>query len=107
MSAAFKKRRNMLVDGLNAIDGISCILPGGAFYAFANVSKLFGRKHKGKPIKGSFELSTLLLEDASVALVPGVAFGDDNFVRLSYACSEENIRKGLDRIAAFVKQLEK
>ncbi|MDH4227224.1 MAG: pyridoxal phosphate-dependent aminotransferase [Deltaproteobacteria bacterium] len=106
MIAAFKKRRDLITDGLNGISGISIVKPGGAFYAFANVSKLFGKKAGDRKINGSFDLATYLLEDSLVALVPGVAFGDDNCVRLSYACSEDNIKKGLKRIEEAVAKLK-
>jgi aspartate aminotransferase len=98
----FMKRRKILVDGLNAIDGIACAEPMGAFYVFPDVSGLFGRTIQGCEIKDSLTFSEVLLEKANVSLVPGVAFGEDRCVRLSYATSEENIRKGLSRIADFV-----
>lgn len=98
MVREFAKRRKAMVDGLNAIDGISAILPQGAFYVFANVSGLFGRAYKGKTIKGSVDLATYLIDEAGIAVVPGEPFGDDKFVRLSYATSMDNITKGIKRI---------
>ena len=92
--------------GLNAIDGISCIKPQGAFYVFPNVSKLFGRKYKGSPIKGSVDLATYLIDEAGIAVVPGEPFGDDNFIRLSYATSMDHIVKGVKRIGEAVKELK-
>ncbi len=98
MNAEFDKRRKYMVDRLNRMPGISCIMPVGAFYAFPNVSKLYGKSVNGKTIKNSSDLSAFILEDAQVALVSGDAFGADAYIRLSYATSMEIIRKGLDRI---------
>ena len=98
MVREFGKRRDAMVAGLNAINGISAITPQGAFYVFANVSGLFGRSYNGKMIKGSVDLATYLIDEAGIAVVPGEPFGDDNFVRLSYATSMENILKGVKRI---------
>ncbi|UCD35754.1 MAG: pyridoxal phosphate-dependent aminotransferase [Nitrospiraceae bacterium] len=98
MLAEFDRRRTYMVDRLNWIDGVTCKTPVGAFYAFPNVSSYFGRAYKGRVIGNSLELSTYLLEEAKVALVPGSAFGDDKYIRLSYATSMESITRGLDRI---------
>jgi len=78
----------------------------GAFYAFPNVSSCYGKNFNGKPVSSSLDLSSYLLEQAGVALVPGVAFGDDRYIRLSYATSMENIKKGLDRIEDALSKLE-
>ncbi|MCK4846509.1 MAG: pyridoxal phosphate-dependent aminotransferase [Deltaproteobacteria bacterium] len=94
----FKKRRDIMVAGLNGIEGVSCMVPSGAFYVFADVSKLYGKSVTDKIIGNSVELSAYLLEDADVAVVPGKAFGDDDHIRLSYACTEDNIKEGLLRI---------
>jgi len=106
MVSEFAKRRGVIVDGLNAIDGISCLKPQGAFYVFPNVSKLFGRKYKDKTIKGSVDLATYLIDEAGIAVVPGEPFGDDKFIRLSYATSMDNIVKGVKRIGEAVKELK-
>ncbi len=100
MLAEFDKRRKYLVDGLNSIPRVKCLTPTGAFYAFPNISGLYGDK-----IKSSSELAMYLLEEAKVALVPGDAFGDDAFIRISYATSIEDIKKALDRIKAAVAKL--
>jgi len=97
MRSEFDRRRRFLISELNAIPDVSCITPTGAFYAFPNISGLFG-KMDGKPVFSSSDLALFLLEDANVALVPGDAFGDDNYIRLSYATSMENLRKGVERI---------
>lgn len=105
MLAAFDERRKCIVEKLNAIDGISCPMPSGAFYVFPNVSKLYGKSFNGKVIKTSDDLCEFLLEEANVALVAGSGFGADNYVRLSYATSMDNIIEGVDRIKDAVKRL--
>ncbi|MGI6604439.1 MAG: pyridoxal phosphate-dependent aminotransferase [Firmicutes bacterium] len=98
MLAEFAKRRARMVEGINAIPGLSCRKPEGAFYVFADTSDLYGQTIRGQKITDSISLAEFLLTEAHVALVPGVAFGDDRFVRFSYATSMENIDKGLQRI---------
>jgi aspartate aminotransferase len=98
MLTEFDKRRKYMIERLNAMEGVTCKMPVGAFYAFPNVSTHFGKKFNDTPINNSLDLSTYLLEQAKVALVPGSAFGDDKYIRLSYATSMENVKKGLDRI---------
>jgi aspartate aminotransferase len=105
MNAEFDKRRKYMVGRLNAMEGISCLMPVGAFYAFPNVAKLYGKSFGGKTIKNSADLAAYLLESAKAALVSGDSFGADAYIRLSYATSMENITKGLDRIEAAVKAL--
>jgi len=106
MTAEFVKRRDAIVAGLNSIEGVSCLKPQGAFYVFPNVSKLFGRKFKGNAIKGSVDLATYLIDEAGIAVVPGEPFGDDNFIRLSYATSMDNVVNGVRRIGEAVKELK-
>lgn len=98
MKAEFETRRTFMVERLNKMKGVSCLMPVGAFYAFPRVSSLFGKSAKGKRIADSSELATYLLDEARVALVSGEAFGADKYIRLSYAASLESITKGLDRI---------
>ena len=105
MVSEFDKRRKYMVEKLNSIKGVSCIKPVGAFYAFPNVSSYYGRSFKGNSIKSSMDLSAYLLDEAKVAVVPGAAFGDDRYIRLSYATSMENIQKGLDRIESALSNL--
>jgi len=102
----FKKRRDFIVDRLNEIPGIRCFKPQGAFYVFPNVSKLFGKKHAGLEIRNSLDFTQFLLEEAKVAVVPGVEFGADDYVRVSYATSIEEIKKGVDRIEKAVEKLK-
>ncbi len=98
MVAAFRRRRDLIVDGLNAIDGISCLRPKGAFYVFPNIAGV-GMKSKA--------FADLLLNDFGVAGLSGTAFGQygEGYLRLSYANSEENLNKALERIAAAVESV--
>ena len=105
MNAEFDKRRKYMVERLNAFPGVSCLLPVGAFYAFPNVSNLYGRSAAGRTVRNSGDMATYLLEEAKVALVSGDSFGADAYIRLSYATSMESIAKGLDRIEDALKKL--
>lgn len=105
MVAEFQKRRNVIVAGLNDIDGITCMMPQGAFYVFPNISSLLGRSYKGKIISSSSDLGEYLLVEAGVAVVPGSDFGQDNYIRLSYATSTKNIEEGIKRIRKAVEKL--
>jgi aspartate/methionine/tyrosine aminotransferase len=94
----YEQRRNILYDGLNSIQGISCVKPGGAFYIFANITKTG---------LSSDEFSNHLLDDAGVSVLPGTNFGEygEGYVRLCYATNKENIIEGLKRIKKYVEQL--
>ncbi len=104
--AEFDRRRREIVLGLNAIPGVSCVTPEGAFYVFPNVSGLFGKRYGGKTIDNSDDFGDYLLAQAQVAHVPGSGFGAPEYVRLSYATSMDTIRRGLERIAVAVGALE-
>jgi aspartate aminotransferase len=106
MNAEFDKRRKYMVERLNKMQGVSCMLPVGAFYAFPNVSKLYGKSAGGKTVRNSGDLAAYLLEAAKVALVSGDSFGADDYIRLSYATSMEIIKKGMDRIEEAVNVLK-
>lgn len=106
MVGEFRKRRNCIVEKLNAIPGITCMNPAGAFYVFPNVSSLFGRSWRGKTISKSSDLAGYLLEEANVAVVPGGEFGCDHYIRLSYATSMKSIEEGLQRIRDAVVKLD-
>jgi aspartate aminotransferase len=105
MVTEFKARRDLMVEGLRKIPGVSCRTPDGAFYAFPYVGELIGRSYKGKPISGSVHLSEILLEDFSLAAVPGEPFGAEGHLRFSFATSRAMIEKGLKRLADFVAAL--
>ncbi|MEW5804764.1 MAG: pyridoxal phosphate-dependent aminotransferase [bacterium] len=98
MVREFARRKEYMVSRLNEIKGVSCLDPEGAFYAFPNIAGTLGKRSGEITINSSLDLSAYLLEKAHVAVVPGSAFGSDQHVRLSYACSMENIRIGLDRM---------
>jgi aspartate aminotransferase len=107
MCVEFEKRRSYIVERLNAMPGVSCFKSNGAFYVFPNFSGVYGKSTPaGKKIETSSDFAAYLLEDAKVALVPGVAFGDDRYARLSYAISMENIKKGMDRIEEAIKNMK-
>lgn len=106
MVAEFEKRRTYIVGRLNAISGITCFNSTGAFYAFPNISALFGKTFNGKVIGNSTDFASYLLDEAKVALVPGIAFGADNYVRLSYATSMDNIVEGMNRIEVAIRSLK-
>ncbi len=105
MRDAFAERRDLIVEGLNAVPGITCALPDGAFYAFPNVSNLYGKRAGDREIRGSLDLAAYLLEEARVAVVPGEPFGSDAHLRLSYATAPQAIREGLARIRKAVEAL--
>lgn len=106
MVVEFEKRRTYIVERLNAIPGVTCFKSTGAFYVFPNFSVVYGKSFNGKKISNSTEFAAYLLEEAKVAIVPGVAFGADRYARLSYAVSMENIKKGLDRIETAINNLQ-
>jgi aspartate aminotransferase len=106
MVVEFEKRRTYIVDRLNSIPGVSCFKSTGAFYAFPNLSQIYGKSFAGMAISNSTDFADYLLEHAKVALVPGIAFGSDKYARLSYATSMETITKGLDRIEEAVRNLK-
>ena len=105
MVSAFAERRSYIIDRLNRIKGVSCYNPQGAFYAFPNFSSYYGTSYQGKKITDSTALSDFFLSVARVAVVPGGEFGADDFVRLSFATSMEDIREGLDRMEDALKKL--
>ena len=106
MAGEFDRRRRLIIDGLNALPGVRCVMPKGAFYAFADVSGLFGRRRAdGAPLTSSADVTGFLLDEARVAVVPGADFGSDRHVRLSYATSTELIREGLRRMQDAIKRL--
>jgi aspartate aminotransferase len=98
MAREFQKRRDLIVEKLTAIPGVTCLMPQGAFYVFPDVGSYYGRSYDGKVIRNSAEMATYLLDEANVALVPGGDFGHDDHIRISYATSMEQIEKGVERI---------
>jgi aspartate aminotransferase len=108
MRLAFAKRADLIMDRLASIPGVSCVKPQGAFYVFPDVSGLFGKTTpKGVRLDSALSFSEALLDEAHVAFVPGEDFGGcgKNHLRISFACSEEQINAGMDRFAEFVESL--
>jgi len=106
MVIEFEKRRNYMYERLTAIKGVACRLSEGSFYLFPCIKSYFGCSYRGRQLNSSSDLAGILLEEAKVAVVPGVAFGDDSCFRLSYATSMENITEGLDRIENIFKDID-
>jgi len=106
MVAEFKARRDLLVRGLNALPGVDCRVPEGAFYAFPSFAKLLSRRYRGQPLANSTRLSEVLLTDFRLAAVPGLPFGAEGHLRLSFATSRATLERGLGRLADFVRGLE-
>jgi aspartate aminotransferase len=105
MVTEFDRRRNYIVDRLKALPGVKTAKPKGAFYVFPNFSSYYGRKSGSKVIAGSLDLADYLLEKGQIAVVPGMAFGEDGCIRFSYATSQGQIEKGLDRLEKALKAL--
>jgi aspartate aminotransferase len=105
MVGEFDRRRRVIIESLNAIPGVTCVMPKGAFYAFPNVSGLFGKRCKSGVLKSSADVCAFLLDEARIATVAGVDFGSDAHIRLSYATGLETIKKGLARMDAAVRSL--
>lgn len=105
MAQAFEERRNFVVARLNAIDGITCNTPGGAFYVFPKIDGLFGRRAAGHTLQAAADVANYLLDAAGVALVSGEGFGDERYMRISYASSMAELHEGLTRIDQAVQQL--
>lgn len=105
MILEFEKRKEYMVKRIDNMENVTCIKPDGAFYVMLNIKNLIGKSFNGNKIEGSSDFSSLLLEEEKVALIPGVAFGLDNYVRLSYATSLSNVEEGLNRIEKFIKKL--
>ena len=98
MVVEFKKRRDFICKELNNINGISCLVPDGAFYVFPDISYYFGKEYKNGKIENSVDFADFLLNEAKVAVVPGIEFGSDKNIRISYATSMHDIKEGVKRI---------
>ncbi len=104
MRKVFETRRNYIVERMNGIPNVSCIMPDGAFYVMMNLEKTIGRTLGGKLIENDDDFAVAFLESGLVAVVPCSGFGAPGFVRWTYAASMENIREGLNRLEKFLKQ---
>jgi aspartate aminotransferase len=105
MRKCFLERRDYIVKAINSIDGLTCRNPEGAFYVMVNIQDYIGKQFKDKQIKNSFDFSEALLEEAKVAVIPGIGFGQEGYIRISYAASIETIQKGIERIKNFVTKI--
>ena len=106
MKNAFEERRNFMMKKLEGIDEVSFIKPQGAYYIMVDITYFIGKSINGIKINNSIEFAKILLEEEKVAVIPGAAFGLENFIRLSYATSMEVIEEGLDRIKSFLGKLK-
>jgi len=107
MRKQYQKRRDYMVSEINSIEGVSCGMPKGAFYVFLKVNELFNKKVGESAINDSVSFCSYILDEARVALVPGKAFGCDNFVRLSYATDMQSITEGIKRLREAVNKLNR
>lgn len=105
MVKEFDNRRKYMINRLDSIKGINYILPKGAFYIMVNVSGFYSKSINGEKITDSLSFAKELLKEENVAVIPGIGFGLDDYIRLSYATSMENIENGIDRIEKFLKKL--
>ncbi|MEC9291050.1 MAG: pyridoxal phosphate-dependent aminotransferase [Pseudomonadota bacterium] len=101
----FVKRRDIALSAMEEC-GLTCPKPSGAFYVFPDANVYMGTSYKGKPVNNGYDLCKLLLEEAHVATVPGEEFGADGCFRISYACPEAELQKGMDRLVSFFKELK-
>ncbi len=106
MRREFEQRRNRILAGLRELPGVACNQPSGAFYVFPFIGGLLGRKFRGQTLSSSTDVATALLNEYQVAVVPGIAFGADPYLRLSYATAMAQIEAGLERLRAFIGELE-
>ena len=108
MKVSFNERRKLMVEKLNAIDGVTCVVPQGAFYAFPNISALFGTTTpEGTEIVDSVSFCKAFLQEKLVACVPGSGFGAEGYIRLSYATSNQAIEDAISRLSEFVGSLSR
>lgn len=105
MKEIFRKRRDIIVSGLGTIEGINCLMPGGAFYVFPDVTGLFGKQANGNVLSSPDDVTEYFLTEAHVVTVAGEGFGDHEHIRMSYSASEDNIEAAIDRIRAAVARL--
>ncbi len=103
MKEAFKERKDYMTERIDAAEDLSCLSPKGAFYIMLNISEFIGENINGYQIDGSMDFANYLLEEQQVAVIPGVGFGKEGYVRLSYANSLKNIKEGLNRIERALK----
>ena len=106
MCVEFSKKRDEVMATMSKINGITCPKPQGAFYAFPDISAIFGKKHQGVIIENDMVFCEQLLKNKGIAVVPGSAFGEPKAIRISYACKPAELTEGLRRLEAFFSELE-
>jgi aspartate aminotransferase len=104
MKVAFDRRRRLIVDMLNDIEGVECPVPAGAFYVYPSVKGLFGKTIRGRVCTTSVELAALILDEVEVAVVPGEAFGPSGYLRMSYALSDADLTEGVSRMQKLLSE---
>jgi aspartate aminotransferase len=102
----FQAKRDQVLAVLQSVPGLKCPRPQGAFYVFPDISFAFGKTHNGTPINNDVDLCNTLLEAKGVACVPGSAFGEPNALRISYTCPTAQLTDGIERIRAFLTELD-
>ena len=105
MLSLFLSRRDLIVDLLNQIRGVSCFLPGGAFYAFPDFSKYLGKRAEGTLLRDTFDISEYILKFANVVTVPGDGFGASGHIRFSYATNKDTIKEGIKRVKSTLEEI--
>jgi aspartate aminotransferase len=106
MRDAFLKRRDLVLEGMKSMPGVKCNVPQGAFYVYPEISYYFGKKYGDHEIHSGTDLVMYLLDEGHLALVPGAAFGEDNYIRFSYATSEKNLTEALRRMKEALAKLK-
>lgn len=106
MRAAFQQRRDYMVERMNAIPHVSCLKPEGAFYVMMNLDEVLGHTIRGHAINSSADFAAAFVQEEMVATVPGSAFGTDHYIRWSYATDMDTIRKAMDRLENFMKDMQ-
>ena len=107
MVKAFHERRDFTISGLKGLADVTCFMPHGAFYAFPNLNRYLGSSYKNYKISSGYDMATYLLDEVMVAAVPGDAFGKSGYLRLSFATSMDEIKKGLNRIEEGLSKLQR
>ena len=106
MLSLFLSRRDLIVDLLNQIRGVSCFLPGGAFYAFPDFSTYLGKRAEGILLRDTFDISEYILKFANVVTVPGDGFGAPGHIRFSYATNKDTIKEGIKRVKSALERID-
>ncbi|MCW9017690.1 MAG: aminotransferase class I/II-fold pyridoxal phosphate-dependent enzyme, partial [Kangiellaceae bacterium] len=101
----FSRKRDEVMQTMELLKGIICPKPQGAFYAFPDISSVFGKRYQGVPINNDVDFAEKLLEAKGVAVVPGSAFGESRAIRISYACKPNDLTEGLKRFSEFVNEI--